>query len=169
MIERPVVSDAGMEQPHPEARAMPARPRRARRPSLAAARSTLVPAPLRIERPVAALAHGFGWVTPAPAVVLPAPTPSIKAHARPHAAKERAGSRKSVAGRGAGHVPASHDPARHGGAATAASGGSVAPPSVDCALFATRAALAAQEMRRLRARMLVPVAPSAPSLRDRPG
>lgn len=76
----------------------------------------------------------------------------------------------SAAGRGAKPDSAPRrDPTQHDGAATAAAGGSVAPPAVYGAVFAALAALAAHQMRRLRARMLVPVAPGVPSLRDRPG
>jgi hypothetical protein len=54
-------------------------------------------------------------------------------------------------------------------AASAAGAGSTAPPTVWCALFAACTALAALELRRFGARLLVPEAPGAPSLRDRPG
>jgi hypothetical protein len=103
-------------------------------------------------------------------MALSSATLSTEAPARPNAATERTDSPMSAAGRAAEPDSAPRrDPTQHDGAATAAAGGSVAPPAVYGAVFAALAALAAHQMRRLRARMLVPVAPGVPSLRDRPG
>jgi hypothetical protein len=107
---------------------------------------------------------------PAGSIALPSATPSTDAPARPNAARERTDSPKSAAGRDRKPDSApQRGPTQQDGAATAAAGGSVAPPAVYGGIIAALAALAAHRMRRLRARMLVPVAPGVPSLRDRPG
>jgi hypothetical protein len=54
-------------------------------------------------------------------------------------------------------------------AAGAAGAGTTAPPTFWCAVFAACTALAALELRRFGAQLLVPEAPGAFSLRDRPG
>ena len=108
---------------------------------------------------------------PAGSIALSSATPSTEAPARPNAATKRTDSPKSAAGhdRKPDSAP-QHGPTQQDGAATAAAAsGSVAPPAAYGAILAALAALAAYQMRRLRARMLVPVAPGVPSLRDRPG
>jgi hypothetical protein len=54
-------------------------------------------------------------------------------------------------------------------AASAAAAGSSAPPTLWCVIFAACTALAALELRGFGARLLVPDAPGASFLRDRPG
>jgi hypothetical protein len=107
---------------------------------------------------------------PAGSIALSSATRSTEAPARPNAATKRTDSPKSAAGhdRKPDSAP-QRAPTQHDGAASAAAGGSVAPPAVYGAIVAALAALATHQMRRLRARMLVPVAPGVPSLRDRPG
>jgi hypothetical protein len=67
------------------------------------------------------------------------------------------------------HSPTAPPLERTAVAASAAGSSGGAQEALSCVMFLLLAVSAAHELRRFRFRMLVPVAPGAPSLRDRPG
>jgi hypothetical protein len=67
------------------------------------------------------------------------------------------------------HSPTAPPLERTAAAASAAGSSGSAQQALSCMMFLLLAVSAAHELRRFRFRMLVPVAPGAPSLRDRPG
>lgn len=121
--------------------------------------------------PIAGPAPVVGWLaTDVLESLAPVPSAPLAAGRPAPDARDRAAPPKTNERRRSWPAPPQpvNAPARAVGASAAASG-SVAPPAVSCAIFAALAALAAIELRRLRARLLVPDAPGVPSLRDRPG
>jgi hypothetical protein len=113
-----------------------------------------------------------GWLPPAAPVGLPSRAPWLEAGARVHTARARTASSNTTGGRQASQPhppPWPADSTEDAVAASAASGAGVPPAALSCAIFGTRAAPAAHELRRVRAQLLAPDAPGVPSLRDRPG
>jgi hypothetical protein len=121
-----------------------------------------------------ATAAGSAWLTP----VAPAPPDRMIASLgrRSRAGVDEGADRPAGAGRPPrlDSQPTRHSPItppleRTAAAASAAGSSGSAQQALSSAMFLVLAALAAHELRRFRFRMLVPVAPGAPSLRDRPG
>jgi hypothetical protein len=184
----PPPAKAGQTRPHTHAAAPPVRP--AVVPLASGARTTAPADPITVTTVQARSAHARAtspWTTapldsPTPAAGFALPLQGVIAVLQP----ETAGLKTSAPQRdpdGRAHRPKvtsqprdserdSRLPLRgpsHDVAASAAGAGSTAPPTLWCAIFAACLALAALELRRLGARLLVPDAPGAFSLRDRPG
>jgi hypothetical protein len=152
-------------------------PDRTARPPRARRRGHAGPSPSAVDRPtpraLAPLA-GSAWLT---SVAAAPPDRVIVSLGR----RARAGSGEGD-GRHAGRErpprldpqPTRHSPTappleRTAAAASAAGSSGSAQQALSCVMFLLLAVSAAHELRRFRFRMLVPVAPGAPSLRDRPG